>query len=199
MKVVKSYFILVWEVWALLVAGYIWVVGVNLLSSDPVFQAASGSVLVGFAVIAQLIFDNMIWRKQFEDPDIESVVVNPAGAINLKLKDGCVGGSFSFVVGEYRPSLAERYSNLTGLGQSRIKHLLHVGISDTDLNGWCDFRRTKARVEYWVTYYIAVSVLLGTLVWGYGLNMLVALMVVLSYFIAMIFAPLRSRGSNKKM
>jgi len=66
---------------------------------------------------------------------------------------------------------------------------MKMGGGDTDKNQNWYYQRTKRRVEYWITAILSLSVFIGTVLWGYGLNPFLLFISVLWLFIAFAFKP----------
>ena len=163
-----------WEVWILLLLGYLWVIGSHIFCSSVESKEASGSILVAASLMAQLLYENLDWRKELTH-------LPPGTYLNLTgngsyyytevrgAKSCNISSPFRVTTASINPSSFEKTRALF-FYQYRFPLLMDMGYVDTDDDSKWYYQKTKRRVEYWLTSILAISMFFGTVVWGYGVN-----------------------------
>jgi len=143
-------FILAKASWLVIVAGWAFVVFSFLISWE---QPASGAVLVGCVIAAEILFERERWRKLPSDL---------SGRIQLQ-RDSNSGFPVLWGPVVIAPANKGKLGALISLSKESEIHNIHG-----HQNPYWIYKDTVARVEKSITYLLAFSAIFGTLLWGYG-------------------------------
>lgn len=136
--------------WLVMFAGWAFVIFSLLISWE---QPASGAVLVGCVIAAEILFERQRWRKLPSDL---------SGRIQLQ-RDSNSDLPVLWGPVVIAPANEGKFGALISLSKQSEIHNIHG-----HQNPFWIYKDTVARVEKVITYFLAFSALFGTLFWGYG-------------------------------
>lgn len=146
--------------WALLIAGWLWVIASFLLSFE---FPSSGAVLICCAVLGEVYFERLHYRKwpmaSVGEEKLAEITRQKDGGVTLNTESIIMLGDV-MQGGHYRGllSISEKLEwTETGINNGRSRKGLF----------W-RYTSTIKRVEKIATYTVVVSVIAGTGIWGYG-------------------------------
>jgi len=147
--IIKAYFLLSPGTWIALGLAWLFVIICCLLSWEI---TASGSVLVGASVIAEVYLDGCRWRR---------MNAGPSGRFPLR-PDSRTG--LPLVWGDYVIGGVSRECSLIVIGK-KLGHIFPD--PDTGYPQW-GYEATAEHAEKRIVPWIVVTIICGTVLWGYG-------------------------------